>query len=75
MGDLVPIPKCIYKKIDCMIAGAICAEISAREGIPTIVADCENYLANGILGYTVNNSMYASSLAIAHLALFGLFIL
>lgn len=58
MGDLVPIPKCIYKKIDCMIAGAICAEISAREGIPTIVADCENYLANGILGYTVNNSMY-----------------
>ena len=58
MGDLVPIPRKIYSKIDVMIAGAVCAEISARESVPTIVADCENYLANGILGYTVNNSMY-----------------
>lgn len=58
MGDLVPIPRSIYKKIDVMIAGAVCAEISARELVPTIVADCENYLSNGILGYTVNNSMY-----------------
>lgn len=58
MGDLVPIPRKIYSKIDVMIAGAVCAEISARESVPTIVADCENYRANGILGYTINNSMY-----------------
>lgn len=58
MGDMVPIPRSIYKKMDVMIAGAVCAEVSAREKVPTIVADCENYLANGILGYTVNNSMY-----------------
>lgn len=58
MGNLVPIPRSIFNKIDLMIAGAVCAEISAREGVPTIVADCENYLANGVLGYTVMNSMY-----------------
>lgn len=58
-GDLVPIPKSIYSKLDVVIAGAVCAEISAREGVPTIVADCSNYLANGVLGYTVGNSMYA----------------
>lgn len=58
LGNLVPIPRAIYKKIDLMIAGAVCAEISAREGVPTVVADCENYKANGVLGYTVQNSMY-----------------
>lgn len=57
MGDMVPIPRAIYSKIDVMIAGAACAEVSAREGVPTIVADCENYLANGVLGYTVNSSL------------------
>ncbi len=57
-GDLVPIPRSIFSKIDLMIAGAVCAELSAEEGVPTLVADCENYLCNGILGYTVDNSMY-----------------
>ena len=59
MGDMVPIPKGLYKYVDVAIAGAVCAEASAREGVPTIVADCENYRANGILGYTVSNSMYS----------------
>ena len=58
IGNMVPIPRIIYKKIDVVIAGAICAEVSARENIPTIVADCENFQCNGILGYTVFNSMY-----------------
>jgi hypothetical protein len=61
MGDMVPIPSDLYKKIDTVIAGAVSAEISAREGVPTIVADCNNYLANGVLGYTVSNSMYAEN--------------
>ena len=60
-GDLVPIPRKIFSHIDLMIAGAVCAEISAREGVPTLVADCENYLCNGVLGYTINNSMYYNS--------------
>lgn len=57
-GDMVPIPKSLYKKTDVVIAGAVCAEISARESVPTIVADCENYLSCGVLGYTTMNSMY-----------------
>lgn len=58
LGDMVPIPRELYNHVDVVIAGAVCAEISARCGVPTIVADCENYLANGVLGYTVQNSMY-----------------
>lgn len=57
-GDLVPIPRKLYEKVDVVIAGAVCAEISAREHVPTIVADCENYLACGVLGHTTMNSMY-----------------
>lgn len=57
-GDLVPIPRKLFEKIDVVIAGAVCAEISAREKVPTIVADCENHLACGVLGYTTMNSMY-----------------
>lgn len=58
MGNMVPIPRKLYEYVDVVIAGAVCAEASAREGVPTIVADCENYLANGVLGYTTKNSMY-----------------
>lgn len=57
-GDMVPIPRDLYRKLDVVIAGAVCAEISAREGVPTIVADCENHWACGVLGYTTMNSMY-----------------
>lgn len=57
-GNMVPIPKLLFSKLDVIIAGAVCAELSAREGVPTIVADCENYLSNGVLGYTTDNSMY-----------------
>ncbi|HBN56210.1 MAG TPA: hypothetical protein DD414_05500 [Lachnospiraceae bacterium] len=57
-GDLVPIPRKLYEKTDVVIAGAVCAEISAREHVPTIVADCENHLACGVLGHTTMNSMY-----------------
>ena len=62
LGDLVPIPRSLYKKIDVVIAGAVCAEISAREGVPTIVADCDCNQAIGVLGYTVQNSMYSEGI-------------
>ncbi len=52
MGDMVPIPRSLFEKIDVMVAGSGCAMCSAQEGVPTIVADAENYRANGILGYT-----------------------
>lgn len=58
LGDLIPIPKNIYEKIDVMIAGSGCAEISACMKVPTIVADCGNFMANGILGYNTMDSLF-----------------
>lgn len=52
LGDLVPIPRELFKKIDVVIAGSGCAECSVKEKVPTIVADADNFLANGVLGYT-----------------------
>lgn len=52
LGDLVPIPRELFEKIDVVIAGSGCAECSVKEKVPTIVADADNFLANGVLGYT-----------------------
>ena len=56
LGDLVPLPQALSKKIDVVMAGSGCAISSAFEGVPVIVADCNNYLSNGVLGYTVDNA-------------------
>lgn len=54
-GDLVPIPKKLYRQLDCVIAGTGCADISAKY-CPTIVIDKCNYRSNGVLGYTCFDS-------------------
>lgn len=61
LGDLVPIPKILFSKIDVVIAGAGSAEYVVDQGVPVIVADAENYLANGILGYTTFNSLFCET--------------
>lgn len=58
MGDLVPIPRKLFKKLDVVVAGAGCAVCAAEEGVPTIIADAENGLANGILGYTTFSTIF-----------------
>lgn len=58
LGDLVPIPRGLFRKIDVVIAGSGCAYCSAKERVPTIVADADNYLANGVLGYTTFDGIY-----------------
>lgn len=58
MGDLVPIPREIYDKLDVVIAGAGCALCSVHENVPVIVPDAGNYMANGILGYTTFDTLY-----------------
>lgn len=58
MGDMVPIPRSLFKKIDVVIASAGCAECAVYEGVPTIVMDVENSLANGILGYTTFSALF-----------------
>lgn len=52
LGDLVPIPKVLYEKLDVVIAGSKTACYSAAQGVPVIVADAKSYLGSGVLGYT-----------------------
>ena len=52
LGDMVPIPRKLFEKIDVVIAGSGCANCAACEKVPTIVVDAGNKRANGILGYT-----------------------
>lgn len=58
LGDLVPIPRKLYQLLDVVIAGSGCATCSVYEGVPVIVADAGNYMANGILGYTTFNTLF-----------------
>ncbi len=60
-GDLVPIPREIYDKLDVVIAGSGCAICSAYENVPVIIPDAGNYKANGILGYTTFDTLYHES--------------
>ena len=53
LGDLVPIPRSLFGKVDVVIGGSGCANCAAQEKVPTIVSDAGNSMANGILGYTV----------------------
>ena len=58
MGELVPIPKELYKKVDVVIAGSGCARCSADAGALTIVAETEYCEATGILGIDTQESVY-----------------
>lgn len=58
LGDMVPIPRKLFRELDVVIAGAGSAEFAAREHVPTIVADCMCGLSNGIYGYTTNNTLF-----------------
>lgn len=57
-GALSPIPRSLFNKVDIVVASAGCAELSADEGVPTIVVDVENYMSNGLLGYDTKDSLY-----------------
>lgn len=61
LGDMVPIPKALFKKVDVVVAGAGCANYAAYEKTPTIVADAGNNKANGILGYTTWDTLFHDS--------------
>lgn len=59
LGYMNPMPREFFEVTDVIIAGSGCASISARENVPTIVAQAQNCLASGILGYTVFDSLFA----------------
>lgn len=59
LGFLNPIPKAFFTKVDAAIAGAGCATIAANNGAYTIVADAASCLASGVLGYTVQTTLFS----------------
>jgi len=51
LGNLVPIPRAIIKKMDVILAGAGSAYCVLNEGVPVIVPDSNTCLSNGLLCY------------------------
>ncbi len=51
LGNLVPIPRLLIKKMDVLIAGAGSAFSVVKENVPVIVPDPNTCLSNGLLGY------------------------
>ncbi len=59
LGDLVPIPRELFSRIDVVIAGSGCAFCAANEGVTTIIADAKNYKANGVYGIDTFSILFA----------------
>ena len=58
LGYFNPIPSKLFQKIDVMIAGAGCANIAYRQGLPVIIPDAHLFTGAGILGYTTHSTLY-----------------
>ena len=58
LGEIVPIPRELFSKIDVMIAGAGSARCSAYEGMTTIVMDPERCMAAGFLGFETQSGTF-----------------
>lgn len=59
LGNLVPIPRSLFDKVDVVAAAAGCATLSAKEGVFTIVADANTGESNGVLGYDTNDVWFS----------------
>lgn len=57
LGEMAPIPKSLYSKIDVLIAGSGSARHSVYEGKPVIVPDCYSCKSMGIFGYQTMQSL------------------
>lgn len=58
LGNVVPIPKALFTKLDVVIAGSGSAKCAVYEGVYTILADAENFLSNGVYGYDTDDYLY-----------------
>lgn len=54
LGNVVPIPKSLFRKTNVVIAGSGSARCAVYAGVPTILANPSNNLASGILGYDIH---------------------
>ena len=59
LGDLVPIPRELFEKVDVVIATSGCACVAATENVPVIVADAIHHKAIGVLGYTTEERIFS----------------
>lgn len=57
LGDLYPLPRSLYSKVDVVIAGSGSARHSMDEGALVITADSWYCNSHGILGYDTNDSV------------------
>lgn len=60
MGNMIPIPKSLFKNVDAVIAGAGCANFSSRYGVPVIVANPKTLHANGVLCYDTVDPLWGN---------------
>lgn len=59
LGDMVPIPRSLFSKIDVVCAMAGCATYSSFEGVPVIVGNAVNPdKTNGVLGVDTKDTVY-----------------
>lgn len=57
LGYVFPIPQALIKRADVAVSCANSVLVSAKEGIPTIVVDVDDYNAVGVFGYTTNSKL------------------
>lgn len=58
LGELVPIPRLLFSKVDVVVAGSGSACCAAKEGKVTIAADVITNKAIGVLGYNTQSSVW-----------------
>lgn len=61
LGDLVPIPRSIFDKIDVVCASSGCASLAVEEKAITIVADPNSIYSNGVFGVDTDNFLYSEN--------------
>ncbi len=64
LGNMFPIPKKLFSRIDVAVAGSGSALVAAYEGVPTLVADATTRKSNGLLGYDTADYLYADKGAV-----------
>ena len=59
LGNLVPIPRSLFKYIDVVCAGSGSALFSAHENVPVILAITDSNKAHGVLYYDTSDALFA----------------
>ena len=58
LGNLVPIPRALFKKLDAVIAGSAAAYFAAYENVPVIITNAEGNRSGGCLYYDTDDGLF-----------------